>query len=581
MDLTWDTQDMVLTLHVGHTPLLSLGGIRELSREQILLRLEQRVSADEPGIRGKVERIVQEFGRWIGEGHSIADADLPRYRETGIALLHLVESRGWYDHCMVEYRIIWKHFSYDFNFTRTRENEVTVRFLTRSLVNEELILTGLRALDKREDCRQSYQHQIKSILLSTAEDGTAEKMRQMDLERIIRKLPYFLKSVDPRSEEGQYLHEFCQALLALSETDRIHTLLDKIEFQRHIREFLVISEAGLQGFKDSLEHYWHWEPGDYIQRKRNLKTILKKATWENIPTSLFRQMAIVCASYYLNVHDFEEAAHTLEQALQYRGPSLLSQSHVLLVSKTVNGIRAAASLFERQAENFLLGIAINLYRRSMGVSLGFLLFTIITMLPAIVNLSETLDDFALYMQPITFVCLAILYAFFLVFLALILMKSGRDHLPYFQLYFPRLLGAILTGFAVLIFDQTSWIMGINIPLFSLGVLGGVALLASWSYLQYDAYRVFQTVRNLDWHNMLDVVRRLFWIGVMQSVAMAVVISTLFSSVLEFGEIEHWRGIEVGLFGLYPLLVILWAVVALFIGAFIQLFWQSARITETV
>ena len=125
-------------------------------------------------------------------------------------------------------------------------------------------------------------------------------------------------------------------------------------------------------------------------------------------------------------------------------------------------------------------------------------------------------------------------------------------------------------------------MGINVPLFSLAAIGFLSVLGASGYLFFDVQSMRFTTRNIDWNTALQAARKLFWIAVSQALVVAIVITTLLAPAMDLGE-GRYVPIELGFLAtrIYPTLVLLWAVVALFVGTFVQMLWQGTRLTEPV
>jgi len=178
-----------------------------------------------------------------------------------------------------------------------------------------------------------------------------------------------------------------------------------------------------------------------------------------------------------------------------------------------------------------------------------------------------------------------------------LYRSLGSRLSYIELFFPRLLGAIVTGLSVLLFESTVWDITCKIGWGNLVVLLIGTYTASYLYFLVDVHKTMRSLssdgkeqeeRFPDFHiSSLKVAWRIFLIGLLDALVTTFIISGLLGEVFiqDIGKdaIEScvYHVIEIGpaLQLVYiPRLILLWAGLSLFIGAFAQLLWQDHQVT---
>jgi len=191
---------------------------------------------------------------------------------------------------------------------------------------------------------------------------------------------------------------------------------------------------------------------------------------------------------------------------------------------------------------------------------------------------------------IPFFAIFILYRFFAV-------KKGPE---YIELFFPRLLGAIIVGLSVLLFQDTSWNFGMQLSLLNLALIGmtiyPMALLYIFinvhkelRYLPYDEAAP-EGKQNLTMKRSITVSLKIFSIGLLESFFAVLITSALLYKGV-FTEHDICKFAQSGLattwdikgmisVGFFPTLIFLWTGLSLLIGAFAQLLWQDKQITST-
>jgi len=173
-----------------------------------------------------------------------------------------------------------------------------------------------------------------------------------------------------------------------------------------------------------------------------------------------------------------------------------------------------------------------------------------------------------------------------------LKRSGVD---YVELFMPRLLGAIVVGLSILLLEDVTWKIGLQIkwPILILVCIAVYEL--SFIYIFIDVHKTLRLMplppepkNQKPLGRSIRTSVKVFLIGFCGAFLAVLFSSGLLyqaalSSDLKFHEliadglILQVAGVDV--FGFFPKLVILWTGLTLFIGAFVQLIWQDRRITS--
>jgi hypothetical protein len=174
-----------------------------------------------------------------------------------------------------------------------------------------------------------------------------------------------------------------------------------------------------------------------------------------------------------------------------------------------------------------------------------------------------------------------------------------------DLWMPRLFVAIMAGFLPLVAESYTWELPLRLPASQLGLVVGAALAASALYLYYEAaHRSTVSERRFGAQMLgnprLTGVGLLFLFGLAQALVTGLFItSVLGSTVLVDIQGVEGLGPEADAFDrltfqplgwpsggrvdvevdVFPRVLLLWSAVALFIGLFIQQFWQERGLTE--
>lgn len=195
----------------------------------------------------------------------------------------------------------------------------------------------------------------------------------------------------------------------------------------------------------------------------------------------------------------------------------------------------------------------------------------------------------------------------------------RRGLDYIELFLPRLLGAIVVGLSVLLLQDTSWDIGLNLDLFNFVLVCLVAYALSFVYIFIDVHKTLRHIHFLPQQNTnsknansmgrsIKVSSKIFLIGSLEAFIAVLFTSVLFSwivlplsikantsALITLSQINiasttiilqeyNTEGLILQIkgicsFGFFPELLLVWTGLSLFIGAFVQLIWQDRRITS--
>lgn len=185
-------------------------------------------------------------------------------------------------------------------------------------------------------------------------------------------------------------------------------------------------------------------------------------------------------------------------------------------------------------------------------------------------------------------CVYLAIVALIVWMGYVLFRRRRLH--YTQLFLPRLLGASVVGLTVLVLEPAAWDLAMRSSLVNIGLISFLAYALSFAYVFFDVYGT--TVLLPHWHEIKkDVVGsaartslKVFSIALVETFFVVLIASTLVFPGMNLGLTNDSiggiiaspaRGIA---FGFFPVLVVLWTGLTLFIGSFVQLLWQDTRIT---
>jgi len=559
----------------GRVALLTLR-VEEVEAADILVELEDLVQSDD--WTNNVRRVIKrshELQKHYGE-----EAD-ENYIKVVRALVQIIErNETLREQFQDQYRELIGGFLFPFRLNKDHADELEVQFWnypTGESGKLELLFTlriGVRPIFQPGECEKKF------VLALERESGifgewkpsgiTAKNSRFDGLIKVTCHFLDFAKGVEPSSEEERYLRDFGKALLTMSGGTHgplRQALVAEPSLIPGMIEFIVATAENRGTRKLYLDRLVAIEQ-NYEEKTKSLFDIVSTLRRNQAPANVIRETSLLIAEYFLRVYDLESAAAML---------------------KVARSVQDQSEDKDDWLRNLLLGIAYGLYEKTLRCALIFASLVLGLTLPVGLEMLLPLNASSRYvLGVITLLILAFFYLATVSLLALVLFKSHLDKLPYFQLFFPRLFGAIVVGFLPLAFDSTPWRIGSDGTFLTLIVVGILTLLASGVYLRFDVHKILATTRSADWPNVVSNIHRILWIGLIQSLTVSIVISSLLSPIvlsdgmrgiiLNLNEYLPISGM-VGSVGVYPTLIILWACIALFIGTFAQLLWQARRITE--
>lgn len=165
-------------------------------------------------------------------------------------------------------------------------------------------------------------------------------------------------------------------------------------------------------------------------------------------------------------------------------------------------------------------------------------------------------------------------------------RRGWD---YVDLFMPRLLGAVIVGLSLLLFEDITWKIGLQMDWPVLIVVCVAVYELSFIYIFIDVHKTLRILPLLPEQNEKPLSRsirtsfKVFLIGFSEAFLVVFFMSGLFcESVLSASQRSAGLMLQIGdlnVFGFFPKLIVLWTGLTLFIGAFAQLIWQDRRITS--
>lgn len=426
-------------------------------------------------------------------------------------------------------------------------------------------------LVQRNQCRSDCVDRISNIL--RINKGVGEYCTVESFFNIFFKLEDFLELTNPLSKEGRYLGELCYAITTLwddiirhEEFTIDHNVFDVTKLRLKIWLYIFASEY-LPGERQQLFQQAQTNSNtldDLIQKIE--KHVLDESELDRQTKT---QIGTMIAEYYLSIYDFKKASIIIGKTISIQGEKTIQRTKNF-TDFTKNRLFA---FFKETNTRFVLKLAKTIINNYFAWTILTLLFVIILMLPAFFNFPILISIFGF----------GLLYASLIFIPTIVLWLSYRDRTAYYQLFFPRLLGAIIAGLGVMVFEGTTWEIGSLLPLSSLIGFTFLVILASVGYLQADLHKVFIRIRHFDWGNARGSTTQIFCIGLMQALIGACVASSLLSSAMQpqaaIGvQVPVWGDFSIGI---YPTIVLLWTGVAVFLGTFLQFIGQGIRVTEPI
>ena len=249
-----------------------------------------------------------------------------------------------------------------------------------------------------------------------------------------------------------------------------------------------------------------------------------------------------------------------------------------------------------EKKDWLLRFILSFYRSPWRYAFYAILFMILTGASMLISCFSAFDKLNKIFSWLSVGLLGLAPALVITALVLILYRFlKRSGLDYIELFMPRLLGAIVVGLSILLLEDITWKIGLQIdwPILILICIAVYEL--SFIYIFIDVHKTLRLLplppeqknrKPIDRSIRASV--KVFLIGFCGAFLAVLFSSGLlyqaalssdrqFHELIADGLILQVAGVDV--FGFFPKLVILWTGLTLFIGAFVQLIWQDRRITS--
>lgn len=273
----------------------------------------------------------------------------------------------------------------------------------------------------------------------------------------------------------------------------------------------------------------------------------------------------------------------------------------------------AVAIWEKMSKvkpDRLLRALLSVYRRpwlyvAMTIVLLLLLFSLL------VFSGEDYEIWALL--PAALLLLLSISVTLYVLITITIRLVRRQGFSYLELFLPRLLGSIVVGLSIIALENTVWEITMNIPWANWALIVLASFGGALAYFFLDVHKSTRMLptqmreeeqqrgRRCSVNSITRSVQttfRVFAIGVLEALGLTTLISSLFplQPITDTQPLLTWYWVEAGkvnglftikIFGdqglllMYsPRLIVLWAGLALLIGAFAQLLWQDQQITAS-
>lgn len=287
-------------------------------------------------------------------------------------------------------------------------------------------------------------------------------------------------------------------------------------------------------------------------------------------------LASLMAQHYLSQYALEDAIAIWQQLLLIRKDTML---------------RVLLSIYQKP-KRYLLGI-------SLLILFSFILTKInlgmLALFPAALLL---LFSFIIALYGLTTITLRLI---------------RRQGFPYLELFLPRLLGSIIVGLSILTLEDTVWKTTLNMPRINWFFIALSSFVGALAYFFLDVHKSTRLLppdsanpemqEQAPKRPMNPIARsahttcKIFAIGVLEALGLTILVSSLlpFETIENSKPLMSWFWFKIlnngllilkiggdnGLVMSYsPKIVVLWAGLALLIGAFAQLLWQDRQITAS-
>jgi len=257
--------------------------------------------------------------------------------------------------------------------------------------------------------------------------------------------------------------------------------------------------------------------------------------------------------------------------------------------------QSANSWKELETKDWLLRLLLSMHCSPQHYAVGSLVFFLLMAVLSFLNKPSFrfLAPWQPLISQVALIALALLYSFTI---AVILWIGYRlfweKDVHYLQLFMPRLVGAIVVGLAVLLVQDTPWRLGILSAPLNLGFVCLLVYSLSFGYIFREVYTTIRYLpiyqehgRGVIKHALVET-RKIFSIALVEALVAVILSSTIFFPAMGLEGIEGPWGIVsfsaggIFSFGFSPGLVVLWTGLTLFLGSYVQLFWQNGRITTS-
>lgn len=328
--------------------------------------------------------------------------------------------------------------------------------------------------------------------------------------------------------------------------------LDDLEEQKFYLEYLLNSKESTVGREQRLQMIVHT-----ILKNLKTKTASPQTTGNKIDHDVLGIVGAI-SSYYLHQNEFRRAI----------GYWRTTQAYTRIP-------QALLMLYERPGP--------------ITFAAGLLLILITGLALSAQALHQNSWQYRLAESLIAMLILAVLTITFSAIAVVIYRLGTHQGLDYMELLLPRMFGAIMVGLTILLFQDTAWQIALHMPVFNLLAVCLLVYVLSFLYIFLDVYKTIRLLPMAADEDISSVRRALnrswqiFVIGLLEALFATLISTTLFATSVMNSDLQRY-GVVIGVpglatLGIFPSLIVLWAGLALFIGAFVQLFWQDRQITS--
>ncbi|MEW6029686.1 MAG: hypothetical protein AB1554_09405 [Chloroflexota bacterium] len=442
----------------------------------------------------------------------------------------------------------------------------------------EMVLLRQHSLAKVHAVPRSVPVYVFSADIAELQTESPAKFQVLlqNYERLLEASTHYQEDMD-LEKKGFVQHSFANFSKALIEfLDKDETVHVPIRTMNTILGVAIKDEnvrlSDQQSYLGRVLESRENERGKYQRCKDIVQDVRGDVREKRCEASRLISIIGAISAYYLRRYDFERAIEfwnlldekdrLLRQILKLYG-----RTWKYVVTMIVGMVAAVAAIWLNTANTF-----------SPAVKIFLSNFPLVVLLPPL----AAIPFFAIY-----------------IFIRFIVVRKGPE---YIEMFFPRLLGAIVVGLSVLLFQDTSWNFGMKLSAANLALIGMVvypmALLYIFinvhkelRYLTYDAGADSNKGKqNLMMKHSIRVSLKIFSIGLLESfVAVLVTSSLLYQGVLldDYSKLRcfsqcsltaTWNIGSISI-GFFPAIIFLWTGLSLLIGAFAQLLWQDKNLTS--